>query len=235
MLQLAICDDEKIFRNDLRKLITLELELCGIEYRITEFSSGEDLITGFTETNYQIVFLDIEMPGTDGLSAARTLRKMNRQTEIIFVTSYADFVFQGYEVRALNYILKPYEPDKIVSILHAALDMLELSAEKYYVIEQKNGSIRLPLSSVKYFSSDRRTIHVATVDQVYTFYGKLNDLEAELPATFVRIHNRYLIHLKYLEGVQQNTADMGNETLPVSRSCKNSLSIAFAKYMLHQR
>lgn len=110
---------------------------------------------------------------------------------------------------------------------------VNLPAEKYYVIDQRGGSIRVPLSSVKYFSSDRRTVHAVTTEQEYTFYEKLSDLETELPDTFVRIHNRYLVHLKYLEAVRQNTAVVDGEELPVSRSCKSGLSIAFAKYMLH--
>ena len=206
MLQLAVCDDEKVFRSDLRKILGTELELCGIDYHISEFTSGEELIAGMEKADCQILFLDIE---------------------------YADFVFQGYEVRALNYILKPYEPEKIAAVLHTALEALDIEAEKYYVIDQRGGSIRAPLSSVKYFSSDRRTVHAVTTEQEYTFYEKLSDLETELPDTFVRIHNRYLVHLKYLEAVRQNTAVVDGEELSVSRSCKSGLSIAFAKYMLH--
>lgn len=233
MLQLAVCDDERVFRSDLRKILGTELELCGIDYHISEFTSGEELIAGMEKADCQILFLDIEMKGIDGVEAARRLRETKRQMEIVFVTSYADFVFQGYEVRALNYILKPYEPEKIAAVLHTALEALDIEAEKYYVIDQRGGSIWVPLSSVKYFSSDRRTVHAVTTGQEYTFYEKLSDLETELPDTFVRIHNRYLVHLKYLEAVRQNTAVVDGEELPVSRSCKSGLSIAFAKYMLH--
>lgn len=233
MLQLAVCDDEKVFRSDLRKILGTELELCGIDYHISEFTSGEELIAGLEKADCQILFLDIEMKGIDGVEAARRLRETKRQMEIVFVTSYADFVFQGYEVRALNYILKPYEPEKIAAVLHTAPEALDIEAEKYYVIDQRGGSIRVPLSSVKYFSSERRTVHAVTTEQEYTFYEKLSDLETELPDTFVRIHNRYLVHLKYLEAVRQNKAVVDGEELPVSRSCKSGLSIAFAKYMLH--
>lgn len=232
MLQLAVCDDEKIFRSDLRKILGTELELCGIDYHIEEFASGEELLAGLEKSDCQILFLDIEMKGMDGVSAARKLRERKRQMEIIFVTSYADFVFQGYEVRALNYILKPYEPEKIAAVLHTAMEALDIEAEKYYVIDQKGGSIRVPLSSVKYFASDRRTVHAVTTDEEYTFYEKLGDLESQLPDTFVRIHNRYLVHMKYIEAVRQNTAVVGGEELPVSRSCRADLSVAFARYML---
>lgn len=234
MLKLAVCDDERVFRNDLKRIVRTELDLCGIDHDISEFTCGEELLDSLEHSDFQIIFLDVEMKELDGIETARRIRKYNKQSEIIFVTSHPDFVFQGYEVRALNYIIKPYEQSKIVSVLHTALESLELSLEKYYVIEQRSGSIRLPLSSVTYFVSDKRIIHAVTSEKSYDFYQKLNDVELQLGGSFVRIHNRYLVNLKYLQEIKGNTAVVAGEILPVSRTCKQALSIAFAKYMLHQ-
>lgn len=233
MLQLAICDDEKVYRNDLHKIIRTELELSGMEFHISEFASGEELLRELKNTDCQIIFLDIELKELDGVNTARKLREQKNPAVIIFVTSYPDFVFQGYEVRALNYIMKPYEPEKIKAVLRTALEELDLTSEKYYVIEQRSGIIRIPLNSIKYFASDRRVIHLVTDNASYDFYDKLNDLESGLPDAFVRIHNRYLIHLKYLDQIDGNFAIVDGESLPISRSCKSDLTIAFAKYMLH--
>jgi len=232
MLELVICDDEKSLRTDLKKIIERELDLCGHDCRITEFNCGEDLIRTLNTRNYDIFFLDIEMKELDGMETAKHIRNKNTSAEIIFVTSHPDFVFQGYEVRALNYILKPYEEKKILSVLYAALEHLSLSAEKYYLIEQRSGTIKLPLSRTKYFISERRSITAVTTDTTYTFYGKLNDMETELPDFFIRIHNRYLCNLNYIDSIDANSAICGKELLPVSRSCKQNLTIAFAKYML---
>lgn len=232
MLKLAVCDDEKVFRNDLKKIIGRELQLCGIDYRIQEFTCGEDLVRAAENQDCQILFLDIEMKELDGIHTAKRLRALNRTAEIIFVTSHPDFVFQGYEVRALHYILKPYEPEKIISVLHTALEALNISSEKYYRIDQRSGSIRLPLSSVKYFFSDKRMVYAVTKDKIYSFYEKLNQVEAKLSEGFVRIHSRYLINLKYLGEIRGNKAIIDGDELPVSRSCKPKLSIAFAKHML---
>lgn len=232
MLELAICDDEKIYQNDLKKILGTSLDLSGMDYCITEFSSGEELIRKHSRTNFQIIFLDIEMGTLNGMETAKKLRSMNRQTVIIFVTSHTDFVFQGYEVRALDYILKPYEPSKILSVLQTALNELELSAEKYYVIEQRSGSIRVPLSRIKYIFSEKRLLHMVTEDGPYTFYGKLSDIEDALGEPFIRIHSRYLVNLKFVDKINGNKVLAGGETLPISRSCKQEFSIAFAEYML---
>ncbi len=233
MLELVLCDDEKIYRNDLKKILGTDLELSGIDYRVTEFSCGEELLAGSSNNGSQIIFLDIEMKDLDGIETAKKLRARNSHAVIIFVTSYPDFVFQGYEVRALNYIMKSYKPEKIIEVLHKAMEELEVSTEKYYVVEQRSGTIRIPLSRIRYFSSDKRLIHVVTDTETYEFYGKLSDLETKLSNAFVRIHNRYLIHLKYLNEIQGSQAIVDGEALPVSKSCKSALSIAFAKFMLH--
>lgn len=232
MLEIIICDDEKTYRNDLKKILCTELDLSGAEYRISEFSSGEALLAGLENSSLQILFLDIEMNTLNGIETAQRLREQKNRAQIIFVTSHPDFVFQGYEVRALNYILKPYAPEKIRSVLHAALKELDASAEKYFIVEQRSGSVRVPLKDIKYFYSEKRLIHLVTRQETYTFYDKLNDLESRLSDAFVRIHNRYLIHLKYLERIDAACAVVDGEALPVSRSCKAELSIAFAQYML---
>ena len=157
MLNLVICDDERTLRNDLRKVLETELELCGQTFKIAEFDCGESLVRALNDSVFDIIFLDIEMKGLDGVATAREIRKRTSAPEIIFVTSYPDFVFQGYEVQALNYILKPYQKEKIISVLHTALERLGRDSEKYYMVESRGQTLRLPLSRIKYFFSDRRS------------------------------------------------------------------------------
>ena len=233
MLNLVICDDERTLRNDLRKVLETELELCGQTFKIAEFDCGESLVRALNDSVFDIIFLDIEMKDLDGVATAREIRKRTSAPEIIFVTSYPDFVFQGYEVQALNYILKPYQKEKIISVLHTALERLGRDSEKYYMVESRGQTLRLPLSRIKYFFSDRRSVNAVTAEETHTFYGKLSERETELPENFVRIHNRYLVNLKYVQSIQGNSVQMAGEELPVSRSCKQDLAIAFAKYMLN--
>ncbi|BCN29103.1 LytR/AlgR family response regulator transcription factor [Anaeromicropila herbilytica] len=234
MLQIYICDDEKVFRNDLKQIIGTELDLCGISFHMNEFSCGEDLIMNYENNlDKQIIFLDIEMKRKNGIEIAKEIRMKSPSALIIFVTSYSDFVFQGYEVRALNYVMKPYEKTKIIDVLHTALKDLDVTQESCILIEQRTGSIRLPYQTIQYLYSERHTVHVVTETDTHTFYGKLSDIEKQLPICFVRIHNRYIINLRYLNTLNGNTTVINGETLPVSRSCKEDLAIAYAKYMLN--
>ena len=120
-MKIAICDDEKKLRKDLRSLIEIQMDLSGGDYTIEEFEDGRDLAAAEKKKDIQILFLDIEMPGMDGMETAKALRAAGCRMLIIFVTAYPDFVFQGYEVQAFHYILKPYQPAKIKEVLTKAL------------------------------------------------------------------------------------------------------------------
>lgn len=232
MLEIIICDDEKALRKNLRKIIATELDLCGIAYHIMEYSSGEELLQELHVYDYQILFLDIEMKHLNGIETAKKLRAMHSTAQIIFVTSLQDFVFQGYEVRALNYIMKPYQAGKNYRGTPTALKELDYTAQKYFVVQKKMATSVFLFLLLSILPVSCRIIHVFTTDASYTFYGRLNELSSQLNTTFVRIHNRYLVNLKYMQSIQNNTVLVDGEELPVSRSCKADLEIAFAKYIL---
>ena len=126
-MKIAICDDEKKLRKDLRHLLELHLDLKGIPYEIQEYESGDALLKDEHKEDIQLLFLDIEMPGKGGMETAHGLRDANLKMLIIFVTAYPDYVFQGYEVQAFHYILKPYQETKLRDVLDHCTDRTECS------------------------------------------------------------------------------------------------------------
>lgn len=149
---------------------------------------------------------------------------------IIFITAFADFVFQGYEVRALNYLLKPYNKRKILAVLKDALAELDAEEKHYFIIEQKASVIKMALKDIYYFTSDRRKVTAITAKEPFTFYGKLNDLE--LPDYFLRIHNRYLVNLNHVDHIESTFLYCRQEQLPISRKYRQALMINFARNSL---
>ena len=113
MIKIGICDDEQQMRKTLRQILEQVLQLRGTDHQISEYGSGEELTAGISYLDTDILFLDIEMKNLDGIETAKLLRKKGMKGIIIFVTAYPDFVFQGYEVHAFHYILKPYRKEKI--------------------------------------------------------------------------------------------------------------------------
>ena len=243
-MEIAICDDEKKLRIGLRRVIETTLQLEGVEYGIQEYECGEDLLTGMEKILPDLLFLDIEMSGINGMETARELRKKYQDTIIVFVTAYPDFVFQGYEVHAFHYILKPYKEEKIKEVLEKALEEAGILQEKYYLVEQKGKTLRLPFSRIICFKSEGRNVeavlksfsqgteNVDNSSETVRFYGKLSEIEAEMPGYFIRIHNRYLVNLKFVDKLEGNSVECGNLSLPVSRAYKQETAVAFAKMLL---
>ncbi len=233
MIHIGICDDEAPMRRNLRIPLEQKLQLLGKTYRIFEYDSGEALLTRPEAEGLDILFLDIEMKTLSGMDTARALREKDNRTLLIFVTAYPDYVFEGYEVHAFHYILKPYEGHKIQKVLEQALTELGACREQAFTIEQKSGALRIPLKKILVFSSDRRKLVLTLTDgQKMEFYGKLSDVESGLPDYFVRCHNRHLVNLNHVTAVEKDGLSCGPLTLPVSRAFRHPLEIAFARLML---
>ncbi|OTO67701.1 MULTISPECIES: LytR/AlgR family response regulator transcription factor [unclassified Enterococcus] len=230
MLEVVCCDDEKEMRKALTRIIAPELQLQGIDYRLHEYSSGEEFLSSGSIETVDLLFLDIEMKRLDGIETAKRLRKSNPRAVIVFVTAFADFVFEGYEVHALNYLLKPYGEKKIIEVLHKALGELEATDTRYFMIEHKADRSKVALKDIYYFTSDRRLVTVATTSGPKSFYGKLSDLA--LPDSFLRIHSRYIVNLAHVDQVSATSLTCNQETLPISRKYRQGLLVNFAKNML---
>lgn len=233
MIHIGICDDEAPMRRSLRLLLETKLQLMGEDYRMFEYDSGEGLIANGEAAWPDILFLDIEMKQLSGMDTARLLRKKDARTILIFVTAYPDFVFQGYEVHAFHYILKPYDERKIQNVLEQALEELGKSREQFFALEQKSGAIKIPMKKILAFSSDRRKVFVLLDDgKKLDFYGKLDEVEKNLPDYFIRCHNRHLVNLNHVDGLEKDCCTCGTIQIPVSRACRRNLEIAFARLLL---
>ena len=232
MVKIGICDDEPEMRKPLRQILEQVLQLQGVEYLISESESGEELTAGISCLDIDILFLDIEMRSLDGIETAKLLRRKGMKGIIIFVTAYPDFVFQGYEVHAFHYILKPYRKEKIEEVLRQALHELDLSKEQYFVIEQKARVIRIPLSQTIAFQRDRRKVEALLEEDFVAFYGRIDEVCRELPSCFIRIHNRYIVNLNYVTTLEKDRCILGSRSFPVSRAFRQELETAFARAML---
>ncbi|MCI8766343.1 DNA-binding response regulator [Lachnospiraceae bacterium] len=233
MISIGICDDEAPTRRALRTPLERKLQLLGISYRILEYDSGEALFSHPEREYLDILFLDIEMKQMNGMETAKNLRKRNSHTLLIFVTAYPDFVFQGYEVHAFHYILKPYEEHKIQAVLEQALEELGRDREPYFTLERKSGILKIPLKKVLAFSSDRRKVVIFLNDGSRPdFYGKLDEVESGLPDYFVRCHNRHLVNLNFVSALEKDRCICGALQFPVSRAFRQPLEIAFARLLL---
>ncbi len=205
-MRIAICDDEK----HIRDLISKKVRKQYPEAEIVFFSSGEELLQ--SDKQIDILFLDIQMNGKNGMETAKELRKKDKKVIIIFVTAMEDYVFQAFDVGAFNYIVKPIDDEKFQDVLCRATEEYEVQDkcmkehEKRYMMISNNGvHIKVILDEIIYAEVFNRKVVLHTVDGTLEYYGKMSDLEALSDDSFFRPHRAYLINFKYVEKYDAST------------------------------
>ena len=235
MLRIGICDDEQTARFALRCALERILETREIEGALFEFSSGDRLLDWYAKHpgELDLIFLDIEMDGTNGMDTARNLRAVDKNLLLVFSTGYRDYVFDGYAVGALGYLMKPPESEKLQEILARALAALHLGASEVYLCHDSEGMYRIPKVSISHFFSDKRLVTCVTDARRYSFYGKLNEVAQDVGTPFVRIHQRYLVNPAAVQRIEKNSVVLANgEKLPMSRNLQKEAMLALTRAML---
>lgn len=236
MIRIGICDDIYDDRMQIRSLLERILEHKGIQSTFVEFSSGEKLLR-FLETHtgeLDILFLDMKMMGIDGMETARRIRQSDTDLGLVFVTSYADRVFDGYTVGALAYLMKPARQSQLEEIVNRVLAGLYQKENQTFFCRYGDVTYRVPYGKILYFASDRRIITCVTKEREFTFYDKLDQVAAQVGEQFVRIHQRYLVNALMVDSISANEVHIGEAVLPISRSLKETAMIALTYAALDQ-
>ena len=234
MLRIGICDDNASARLTLRAALERSLEGQRAEGRFFEFSSGEGLLGWMNKHvgELDLVFLDLEMGALNGMETARRLRQMDETLQLVFVTGYAEHVFDGYAVGALGYLIKPPAPEQLDGVLSRAAAALVGGGEKLFVCRSGDTLYRIPRQRILYFSSDRRQVTCVTDQRSCTFYGKLDEVEREVGRGFVRVHQRYLVRAGAVERVEGGQVFLGELALPISRANRSAALAALTRAAL---
>ena len=228
-MRIAICDDEKDFINEVADIIDrFYNSLDSVTY---EFLNGSELLKSFRQTGFDIVFLDIEMPGFDGISTARKLRELSENVYIVFLTGHIEYALKGYEVNALRYLTKPASVSDIREVIDHVIK--KMSNEKYLWIKNNDGEYRIKYSDIIYIESQNQNVIVYTVSGNYQMRAKLNDLENQLKADgFFRVHRSYMVSLLKVIGIKdRNVKVLGGTFIPISRSKETEFRLALMAFV----
>lgn len=207
MFRIAICDDESLFAEELRELLSEYMMEKGLVFEIDIYGSGEALIElGIEVIKYTAVFLDINMEKIDGIKAAEKIREISREVFIIFVTAYVNYSLEGYRLDAVRYLLKGNAnfPSTVNECVDALLDKLNYSVTKRRFVFQE-GTKEISLERLLYIESNLHKLefHIMEDDmKIYTMYETLNELENKLAVNdFIRIHQSYLVNIRYIKNI----------------------------------
>ena len=233
MLRIAICDDE----TDARDALRIQLEQVLIEETeeiVYEFSSGINAASWLEKHPGEIdlLFLDVEMKGLSGMETAEKIRTFNNDLIIVFVTGYSDYVFDGYRVGAVDYLVKPVSIQRLMDLFHRVRAKLTREESQTFTIKNIDGTWRFKLCDILYFYSDKRKVTLVTPNGEYPFYAKLDDIEVQLASHFVRIHQRYLINPAAVDYLRNDSVMLGSTELPCSRRYKETATAKIARAMI---
>ena len=230
-MRIAICDDEK----NIRELIGNKVEKQYPKAEIVFFSSGEELL--LSDVHIDILFLDIQMSGKDGMETARELRRRNNDVIIIFVTAVEEYVFQAFDVGAFNYIVKPIDDAKFTDVLQRAVDGLDSlnkvvkePEEKYVMINNSGVHTKVILDDIVYAEVFNRKVVIHKMNDEIEYYGKMSDLEALAGESFFRPHRAYLINFKYVEKYDATTIYLEKGTVLMAKQNYPEFVKKYMKY-----
>ena len=231
-MRIAICDDEK----NIRELIANKVVKQYPDAEIIFFQSGEELL--LVDESIDILFLDIQMSGIDGMETARELRKKDKSVILVFVTAMEEYVFQAFDVGAFNYIVKPIDDGKFSDVLHRTVDewssqnINEKESEERYVLINNSGvHTKVILDEIVYAEVFNRKVVIHKLDGEIEYYGKMSDLESLAGDSFFRPHRAYLINFKYVEKYDATTIYLERGTVLMAKQNYPEFVKKYMKYI----
>ena len=231
MIHIAICDDEKHMSDHIRAMASEFFRKKNREIQLRTFLSGEELLN--YDGQIDILFLDIQMNGVDGLETARKLRAGQFRGFLIFITVLKEMVFQSFEVQAYDYLVKPVDEKQFEKTMERLyVSMQNVGEDSLLVQKGYEGRIIREEEIVFCEIIDRKIYLNLASGEVVDYYERIENLETKLGSHFFRCHRSYLINLKHLKGYKNGTACMDNgKEVPVSRLRSKEFSSVVLQYM----
>ena len=230
-MKFAIVDDEKKATDLIETYIARFMTENHFEIQTSVFHNPENFLEAYTK-DYDLVFLDVEMPGLNGIETAKELRRMDGNVVIMFITNMAQYAIHGYEVEAVDYVLKPLSYADFAMKVQKALRYIARNEDANVKLCTKDGMIHLAVSDIYYIEVRSHYLIYHTTREEYMVRGVMKETEEQFSKYhFARCSHGYLINLKYVQSVNGNIVTVAGEEITLSRSKKNDFMEAFARYI----
>lgn len=230
-MQVAIVDDDTKMRQQLSEYVRRYAEESGNPMKVECFPSGVELLRGYRQ-KHDIIILDVDMPGLNGMDTARQLRQVDLQTVILFVTNIAQYAINGYEVDAVDYMIKPVGYYDFSLRFQKAVRRGKMDMGRQLALETAEGITRIAVADILYLESQGHYVIFHTRDREYRVRSNLKNHEEELRnLNFRRTHKSFLINLRHLENVLSNEVVVSGEKVPLGRAHRDAVISDFMQYI----
>ena len=231
MIKVGIVDDEQKERDTLREFFHRLQKENHEEIVVQEYSDGESLMEQY-DFSCDLICLDIELGGKSGIDTAKEIRKIDENVILIFITNMAQLAIRGYEVQALDFIVKPisYYPFSIK--MRSVINLVNSRKNINIVLTIPGGIQKISTDQLYYTEVNGHYLYYHTSNGIFKQKASMKELEDKLEGlSFKRCNNCYLINLKYVDSVNKDDVQIAGEWLKISRSRKREFLQALANYM----
>lgn len=233
LVRAAIVEDETELHDYYGKMMEAWGDARNVRLTITFVESAEEYLFRYGGRNaFDVILLDVCMKAMNGMELAREIRKSDRNVQIVFLTGKTEYVFEGYEIGAARYLIKPVEEGELAKALDACMEKLGSSREDYLAIKYHGENLRIARSEIMFVKVEGHYLQMRTADRVYEWKASLKEMLSKLdPARFVMANRSAVVNLEFVSKITREECFLENgEAIPVSRSAYGPLNDAFMKY-----
>ena len=232
MLRITAADDDEKDRQTLEEYIRRYFEETGEAIDITLYASAIDLLEEY-KRDADILFLDIEMSGTDGMSAAREIRKSDDRVAIVFVTNMANYALSGYEVDACDFLVKPISYDGFAVHMQRACEWAGKRRGHHVVLTDSGSMVRIRTTRILWIEKDRNYLVWNTRDGIFREKGSISTAIQKLASSgvsesFAECCTGFLVNLEHVERIDKDSLLVSGNRLPISRRLRKEFLKAFS-------
>ncbi len=240
-MKVAIVDDEEIMTDQLKDFLSIFKNENDVIVETEIYHSGEAFLKDFESkrvfdekgADFDLLLFDVEMDGKNGIETAKEVRKYDKDVIIMFITNMAQYAIHGYDVEAIDYVLKPITYDDFALKMNKAMRYIKQHEKQQMVLNTTDdGKVPVLISDIYYIEVVSHYLHFHTKHGVLESRGVMKEIEKQLGSlNFFRCNQSYLVNLAYVKSIRSNEVSVGGDTLSISRNRKNSFMEAFAKYV----
>ena len=231
MLKIAIVEDEIESIEQIQCYIEEYCKEYSKEIQITAYRDGSQMIENYKK-NYDIIFLDIEMPVMNGMETAEKIRKVDKDVVLVFITNMAQYAINGYSVGALDFILKPINYSTFSVRLTRAINRVKKRESGVILLSLPDGLKKLKTRQIYYVDVQNRMLHYHTDEGEYVIRGTMQNTEKKLERyQFVKCNHWYLVNLRYVSEIRKDIAIVAGNELEISRRNKTAFLAALTNYV----